>query len=594
MEAAIPKEVRLDGISTDPDPAPPSPPKENADSVIYKLVRVNWDGRLVPATDDEVKEVADMLEEDKGDLRSSENTDQTIGSIMADGVSSGKCHTESSECLLKSQQLEVDAERPNSQPDTMENLGKPNSHLKEAVPSLAARSANCMNQAANARESSNLSVGVVKDVSTSASCRSSRPDLTMLQGEICLNNLSVKELRETFKAAFGRETSVKDKQWLKKRISMGLTNSCDVSTTRFVIKGNKVIKKGNERCIKDAVSSLIKEALVEPLNEKCGGLPVGRDRQIKNPQNVSGKEVLSSDSDSFNDDIPVEQRKIQRVRKPTKRYIEELSEEKAGVSNVKLISLDEKYRQDSLGGSGVQVPYVCRVRRSRPRENFMALMKLEPGSVGMAEKNVNKALGVHLPEHDQTAMNKVHQAKLTPECIGKPLIAEAQKDQQYLVEEMSDSEEMDIDLKQEDPSEDNFDDYSAVSSTSKGGMRRKHHRPWTLSEVIKLVDGVSDYGVGRWSEIKRFVFGSFPHRTAVDLKDKWRNLLKASFQSGGEKAIQNSRKQGSVHIPSSILLQVKDLAEKQEQVPPYLVSSRKVVTYGTNNRNVCENRVGYL
>ncbi|CAI9780172.1 unnamed protein product [Fraxinus pennsylvanica] len=48
--------------------------------------------------------------------------------------------------------------------------------------------------------------------------------------------------------------------------------------------------------------------------------------------------------------------------------------------------------------------------------------------------------------------------------------------------------------------------------------RRKHHRLWTISEVRKLIDGVSQYGVGRWSCIKKLLFSTSPHRTSVDLK----------------------------------------------------------------------------
>lgn len=54
--------------------------------------------------------------------------------------------------------------------------------------------------------------------------------------------------------------------------------------------------------------------------------------------------------------------------------------------------------------------------------------------------------------------------------------------------------------------------------TAKGGMRRKHHRAWTLAEVTKLIEGVSRCGPGRWSEIKRQSFSSYSHRTSVDLK----------------------------------------------------------------------------
>lgn len=69
-----------------------------------------------------------------------------------------------------------------------------------------------------------------------------------------------------------------------------------------------------------------------------------------------------------------------------------------------------------------------------------------------------------------------------------------------------------------DPSGDTSDDNVVTVPTGKGGMRRKHHRAWTLSEVTKLVEGVSRYGAGRWSEIKRLAFASYSYRTSVDLK----------------------------------------------------------------------------
>lgn len=64
----------------------------------------------------------------------------------------------------------------------------------------------------------------------------------------------------------------------------------------------------------------------------------------------------------------------------------------------------------------------------------------------------------------------------------------------------------------------NSDDDIVSVPTANGGMRRKHHRPWTLGEVVKLVEGVAKYGAGRWSEIKRLAFASYSYRTSVDLK----------------------------------------------------------------------------
>ncbi|KAL5995376.1 hypothetical protein ACLOJK_025435 [Asimina triloba] len=54
-ECSLGKVSASDSSSTDADP------------VVYKLVRVEGDGRLVPATDDEVMEVEDLLEDDKSE-----------------------------------------------------------------------------------------------------------------------------------------------------------------------------------------------------------------------------------------------------------------------------------------------------------------------------------------------------------------------------------------------------------------------------------------------------------------------------------------------------------------------------------------------
>ncbi|KAL6641002.1 hypothetical protein ACP70R_019183 [Stipagrostis hirtigluma subsp. patula] len=57
-----------------------------------------------------------------------------------------------------------------------------------------------------------------------------------------------------------------------------------------------------------------------------------------------------------------------------------------------------------------------------------------------------------------------------------------------------------------------------------GGRKNNDH--WTQEEVTKLVDGVSAYGVGKWRWVWKAHF-STSIRTAMHLKDKWRNLVKA-------------------------------------------------------------------
>ncbi|KAF3666686.1 Polyneuridine-aldehyde esterase [Capsicum annuum] len=62
------------------------------------------------------------------------------------------------------------------------------------------------------------------------------------------------------------------------------------------------------------------------------------------------------------------------------------------------------------------------------------------------------------------------------------------------------------------------DDAVVPKKLDQDGAWRKHHRLWTVSEVRKLIDGVAQYGVERWSHIKKLYFSSSGHRTPVDLK----------------------------------------------------------------------------
>lgn len=610
-------EAKFDDVPVVKTSSPLSSPREIADPVVYKLVRVDRDGRLVPATDDEVMEVEDLLEDDKSEKLPVAGAGQNVGYTSNDGCPPIKAQFNGSEG--QSENPEVNAERSNAQLDTGVGMGKLDDEHEETIPSLETNSNEShIDQLGSGGECSSPLDGPIKSGSSiSAICTSSKPDFSKLKGEICLDNLSVRELHETFKATFGRETSVKDKQWLRRRIAMGLANSCDVSTTTFVIKDNKVVKKGKEESFK-SVDHTPAKVLSVGVNENCGGSPIGCNNQIENPQNVCGK-ILTDPSLEYDcsvEDLNTEQRAAKRVRKPTKRYIEELSEVESRDYGGKLTSSVKSSgqglsspisrvrpvrdaqsdgrpvvtRQDSLGGSGVQVPYVCRVRRSRPRENFMALMKLQPSSMGMAANLVKKALGVSGAQPDNEVGNKVFKARSASGWIQKPLVAEPEKDKHY--QEIKASElDKDVELKHLDSSGDYSDDLVTVP-TAKGGMRRKHHRPWTLSEVVKLVEGVARYGAGRWSEIKRLSFASYSYRTSVDLKDKWRNLLRASFaQSPAEKGMQGSRKHASVPIPAPILLRVRELAEMQAQVPPNLSSSKFAVC---SDRNVHETRLGYL
>lgn len=249
--------------------------------------------------------------------------------------------------------------------------------------------------------------------SASSVCNNSKPDFSKLKGEICFEKLSIRELHELFKATFGRETTVKDKTWLKRRIAMGLTHSCDIPTTTFSIKDYKLVNVGDKESHKDDNRALCEDSPVEEQNVISKNCPINHgiemednptvSDQMEDHSTVSGKRLNdATEFDTGSEDPNSEQRSAKRVRKPTKRYIEELSEtepvdssqkvqhttKNVGlgqtssnfcIRSIKSASPNERImltRLDSLGGSGVQIPCVSRVRRSRPRKNIKALMVL--------------------------------------------------------------------------------------------------------------------------------------------------------------------------------------------------------------------------
>ncbi|PUZ38875.1 hypothetical protein GQ55_9G230800 [Panicum hallii var. hallii] len=84
-------------------------------------------------------------------------------------------------------------------------------------------------------------------------------------------------------------------------------------------------------------------------------------------------------------------------------------------------------------------------------------------------------------------------------------------------------------------------------------ITRKNNSRWTGKEVELLVQGVSKFGVGRWSEMKKKYFETSV-RTSVNLKDKWRNLLRA-YQ-------ENVQKYTLLDLEPPLVEQIRKLAAK--------------------------------
>ncbi|XP_008784284.2 uncharacterized protein LOC103703273 isoform X3 [Phoenix dactylifera] len=592
--------------------------------VVYQLVRVEGDGRLVPATDDEVMEVEHLLDENKSGLASDEATKHFDGCVSNERLPSKNSDFEG---LSQSENAEVDSQKLNARLEeerlrlsseslihsakcmdvkcqTSDSCNEtqacndklqPENTSMETAPSSMVLNGSCSALLRSAEACLGPANEVVTSMSSVSECTSSKPDFSILKGEICLDNLSIRELQEAFRATFGRQTSVKDKLWLKRRITMGLTNSCDVPTTSFVIKDNKVVHKEMKeepsrlQLSQTEAGSMSTDQVTDATINNSQTLPSSPTDRTEDLQ-VSGKQLRKPfcEYDEKNENLQMEQFAGKRVRKPTRRYIEELSEFETRECTAKLLSsvknsghcqsspksrirpvrdigsqsISFSTRQDSLGGFGIQVPYVSRVRRGRPRKNFATLMKYHPS--GIASNRVKKAPRIPAMQQNSEIGSRVRKARPLPmHTPQRNFVDEIGKRD---AETINSDEEQDLRLEKFDAAGDNTDNNADTRPPLTGGVRRKHHRAWTLGEVLKLVDGVARYGAGRWSEIRRLAFASYSYRTSVDLKDKWRNLLRASLAQGPtDRGAKNSRKHTSIPIPAAILSRVRELAEMQSQ-----------------------------
>ncbi|KAK8531957.1 hypothetical protein V6N12_053414 [Hibiscus sabdariffa] len=138
--------------------------------------------------------------------------------------------------------------------------------------------------------------------------------------------------------------------------------------------------------------------------------------------------------------------------------------------------------------------------------------------------------------------------------------------------------------------------------------RRKHQRTWTLAEVIKLVDGIAQYGVGRWTDIKRLLFASSAYRTPVDLRvppchiqsneDKWQNLLRSSSaHEHNRRECETKPKHAVRPLPMPVVCCIHELATihpypmarcPEKPSDQYVPSSKQPRT--TNRRNLCRKK----
>lgn len=112
----------------------------------------------------------------------------------------------------------------------------------------------------------------------------------------------------------------------------------------------------------------------------------------------------------------------------------------------------------------------------------------------------------------------------------------------------------------------------AHSLRSTGGTpksSKKKHNPWSVEETVALINGVNRVGVGKWADIKRLddpeISDILSNRTAVDLKDKWRNLTRVAKLPKATLKSKLSKEKGPPEIPLESMLLVKELMEAADK-----------------------------
>ncbi|KAI3677137.1 hypothetical protein L1987_86758 [Smallanthus sonchifolius] len=229
-----------------------------------------------------------------------------------------------------------------------------------------------------------------------------------------------------------------------------------------------------------------------------------------------------------------------RSRKPTKRYIDE--------SSVLSLKNSKKRREASSGCKGRP----SGVRPVKSQHEVKPKDKMAPSDISF-----DKAIQVPFVSQGPTECQKNNspaKLKVSKSAVCNLSVSQGPTECQKSNSPAKTEKRIEI---YSSGSEDDSDTMMSMTS----GNQRKLHRLWTVSEVKKLIDGVAHFGVGKWTHIKKLLFSSSVHRTPVDLKDKWRNLLKASHALKGSR-IEDDKKRSQPWrpLPKSILCRVRELA----------------------------------
>ncbi|XP_065007438.1 uncharacterized protein LOC135638297 isoform X1 [Musa acuminata AAA Group] len=323
------------------------------------------------------------------------------------------------------------------------------------------------------------------------------------------DDVSTDQLPDVFRSTLGWDTSVEDKQSLEHHILFELQNLTEINKFSSPSQCSSMPNEIDDETI------WIPKNLFEEVSSPFGSIfdttklvvgigaekPVqcGRDVQVGNFSEAHKTHLGDEDSAVITN---------KRLRKPTRRYIEETSDLKSRC---------------------------CRETRG------LVIQKQRGLHASRVQRRKNAAVMVRYPFHE----------------VGNETII---SEDEFLTADESRATYA-LRFPKSELRNNASEDWTRTVRNEKSGIRRKHHRLWTLPEVMKLIEGVSQYGVGRWTDIKRLLFATSAFRTSVDLKDKWRNLLRASVaQLHDRKQVGPHKKHVTLPIPQYVMRRIRELS----------------------------------
>ncbi|KAL9674956.1 hypothetical protein QQ045_003155 [Rhodiola kirilowii] len=353
-----------------------------------------------------------------------------------------------------------------------------------------------------------------------------------------IDKMTIKELLGAFKDIFGREALVADRLWLKSQILFGL-QELDKSYTGSNF--SDFFSASSENCCKE---------MVNKSPRICSSLATGDGRGSKSSANLSNKEcklgrtshgkepLLCGSTITFSsvmDDGKLHHRDIdacsaqKRSRKQPARYIDEYS----------------KYHTGRTSKRSGTLSKISKEKTKHSKSPYQGCMKEHVRARKLILHNEYITEAIQVPF-----------GPLLLKCSDKKEPFPSDLDCNKAIIKFSE-ENISAELTRAS-SEDDGSGENDLGDVTRDKSGRKHNRYWSEYEIAKLIEGVAEYGVGRWTEIKKGLFPPTTRRTSVDLKDKWRNLLKACSSQLQSKA--EGKRISHQQVPQSVLRQVKELS----------------------------------